>query len=711
MSSVTRSSNSNQKIKVAILGGGPGGVATAFWLTKTKPLRDRFQVTLYETGWRLGGKCASGRNMQEKARSEEHGLHMLMGCYENALGTLRACYSEWQPDPQCPFKTWTDAFKPETHVTCMETTDATGLSWTPWDFRNLPTGPQNETPGDSVVDWDPTKGKPPASGSMTALNDLDGLIFKLSGQLKVLFGRLVDLGLDFDGDYETPLNQVGALANKPPLTGDGTGQFEIVERSLQSLKNRVEYYLRQTCAPSGGGTAAEPTPTPATDPRIRHLLILADLGITILLGWIADFIHGDPDHTKLNALDFREWLRNYGALRISLDSAPIRALYDFTFGYEGGNGTNINNGNMAAGVTLRFALAMVIEHKGAPLYHMSAGMGETVFTPFYRVLMARGVDIKLFHTVTNIQLTPDKSRIGTITVSEEIVPVAGAYDPFVCVKGLDCWRSVPKWQMRPDTPSSKKSARNSDSHSGPDTDCDDEAAADATAAIPTWTHTLRLEKDFDVTVLAVPPAVLASITPDLVAASTDWAQMICKSASVATLSFQLWLNKDLEELGWTLGPTVLSGYAEPFDSWADMSFLVSREDWPDPAPKSIQYFCGGIPILNVPSKIKPMVNAWFATNGAVLWPNAVTRGIGIDPRVVTSDYYRANVSPSELYVQTPKGSVQYRLAQNPGMFGNLFLAGDWTLTTFSGGCFESAIESGLWAAYEIVQWQPPAATP
>lgn len=41
--------------RVVILGGGVGGVTAAFALTQPE-LRGRCEVTLYQMGWRLGGK-------------------------------------------------------------------------------------------------------------------------------------------------------------------------------------------------------------------------------------------------------------------------------------------------------------------------------------------------------------------------------------------------------------------------------------------------------------------------------------------------------------------------------------------------------------------------------------------------------------------------------------------------------------------------------
>src|SRR5581483_8745209 len=75
--------------RVAIVGGGCGAMAAAFELTRPE-LQGQFAVTVYQVGWRLGGKGASGRG--PGGRIEEHGLHLWMGFYENAFRLLRECY-------------------------------------------------------------------------------------------------------------------------------------------------------------------------------------------------------------------------------------------------------------------------------------------------------------------------------------------------------------------------------------------------------------------------------------------------------------------------------------------------------------------------------------------------------------------------------------------------------------------------------------------
>ena len=88
-----------ERVKVAVLGGGCGGLAAAWELTATPALRQRFEVTVYQLGWQLGGKGASGRAPHETAgargqRIEEHGLHIWFGFYEHAFRMLRGAYAE-----------------------------------------------------------------------------------------------------------------------------------------------------------------------------------------------------------------------------------------------------------------------------------------------------------------------------------------------------------------------------------------------------------------------------------------------------------------------------------------------------------------------------------------------------------------------------------------------------------------------------------------
>ena len=84
---------------MAVLGGGMGALAAAWQLVRLDP--GRYDITVYQRGWRLGGKAASGRNRDpgKGLRIEEHGLHILMGFYDHVFHILRTCYDELGPEP------------------------------------------------------------------------------------------------------------------------------------------------------------------------------------------------------------------------------------------------------------------------------------------------------------------------------------------------------------------------------------------------------------------------------------------------------------------------------------------------------------------------------------------------------------------------------------------------------------------------------------
>ena len=64
-------------------------------------------------------------------------------------------------------------------------------------------------------------------------------------------------------------------------------------------------------------------------------------------------------------------------------------------------------------------------------------------------------------------------------------------------------------------------------------------------------------------------------------------------------------------------------------------------------------------------------------------------------------YLRANIDPSERYVLSLPGTVQYRMAADGSGYENLILAGDWTKTDWNVGCIEAAVTSGINAAAAI----------
>ena len=153
---------SNKKQKIAILGGGAGALSAAFGITEVPGWQDQYEITVYQLGWRLGGKGASGRNRTVADRIEEHGLHIWFGYYENAFRAIRTCYAELNRAPNTPLATWDMAFKPHNSIVVQEFVDELRLRdgtvvqerrphlGGPWQTWYVPFGTTPGTPGDEA---------------------------------------------------------------------------------------------------------------------------------------------------------------------------------------------------------------------------------------------------------------------------------------------------------------------------------------------------------------------------------------------------------------------------------------------------------------------------------------------------------------------------------------------------------------------------------
>ncbi|MFZ4718084.1 MAG: NAD(P)-binding protein, partial [Ilumatobacteraceae bacterium] len=99
--------------RIVIVGAGPAGLATAAALTATPGWHDHYEVDIYQMGWRIGGKCATGRNEDAAERIQEHGIHVFGNMYFNSLHLLRDVFEEWNAShPDEPPLLMRDEFLP-----------------------------------------------------------------------------------------------------------------------------------------------------------------------------------------------------------------------------------------------------------------------------------------------------------------------------------------------------------------------------------------------------------------------------------------------------------------------------------------------------------------------------------------------------------------------------------------------------------------------
>jgi uncharacterized protein with NAD-binding domain and iron-sulfur cluster len=684
-------------IKVAVIGGGCASIAAAFELTRPA-LGGRYQVTVYQLGWRLGGKGASGRG--PAGRIEEHGLHLWMGFYENAFRLVRECYAELGRDPaSCPIADWRDAFAPAPVIGVLER--AREGHWLPWTAA-LPT--TDGLPGDEFP-----------SNARWTMADYVG---RMVGLLRSLVESLQMGGQPAAAapDRLGRLLKYGEVASLTALV-EGVAALETMLGDLSRYSENLMLRFLDNLAVNA---RAQLDALAETDPEVRRLWTIIDVTLATLRGIVRFGLMTDPrGFDAIEEYDCREWLLLNGASRQSVDSAYMRGLYDLVFAYEDADATRPR---FAAGQALRGMVRAFFTYRGSFFWRMQAGMGDVVFAPFYQVLKARGVRFEFFHRLENVRLAPSASESPHVEALEFDVQaeIRGGqeYRPLVDVGRVPCWPSAPDWTQLVEGERLR--------HEAWAFECfwDQRRAG---------TRTLHVSRDFDLVVLGVGLGALPHVCREIVARDPRWRAMVDHVKTVATQAFQVWMTADMGELGWSDPPTSLSGFVEPFDTWADMTHLLPREGWSRP-PRALAYFCNVLPDLDgradrahreLPALQREVVrqNAVGFLNRDVghLWANARRApgefrwdvlvdehaGNGADPLTgearFASQFWTANVNPSDRYTLSLPGSSAYRISPLDETYDNLAVAGDWTDCGFNAGCVEAAMMSGRLAAHAIAQ--------
>jgi uncharacterized protein with NAD-binding domain and iron-sulfur cluster len=703
---------------VAILGGGMGALTTAFELSEGN-WREQFErITVYQRGWRLGGKGASSRGAH--GRIEEHGLHVLLGYYDQTFDVMRRCYDELdreRADPSAPIRTWDDAVAPSNLVGVVDAHDG---HWEPWvaSFSPVVGRPGAGTRGADRA----ARPMPSAPASPLAMADL--------------VVRSLRLLIDFFASLPVPDTGGGTIAfSTSPMAparrgADPAASLAAVVQGAALIGvtlplNWAQRVVDQVGAWTGSREMASALPsliapvrrglrsTLRAQPAARRSYDLVELVTANLVGIAVDGLLTNPEgFGSINHLDYREWLFGHGIDPDALASPILRGMYDLVFGYENGDPTRPR---FSAGLGLELATNMLLGYSGALFWKMQAGMGEVIFAPLYEVLRDRGVEFSFFHRVDALHLSEDGRSIASIDlgVQAEVADGPEAYEPLVPVKGLPCW---------PDAPLSAQLG-----------------SADPLRSVDLesfWSprrdvgrRTLVAGEDFDAVVFGISLGMVPHVCGELLVSSAVWRAMVDNVGTVATQALQLWLSEDDAALGWS-GPAgvTVSGFVKPFDTWASMPHLLPAEDWPDTqAPRTIAYFCS---VLDNPAAtdtapdvaearrdVHERARTFLDRHVATLWPDAVQEGafrwaLLCDGTAATSaatngperletQYWRANIDPSDRYVQSLPGSDQYRLQPGKSGFDNLVVAGDWTDNGLNAGCVEGATRSGRLAAAAV----------
>lgn len=707
---MTSPSRSPSPIRVAIIGGGCAALTAAFELSRPAH-RGRYQVTVYQQGWRLGGKGASGRGAAD--RIEEHGLHLWMGFYENAFRLMRECYQELGRDPQaCRIAGWRTAFEPAPDVALTDRLRSG--DWQHW-IAHFPAG--HGEPGDPLTRQNPftvrgylvrsaqllvellraARFRPAAAAAPppAAVLSTGDLLSSLDRVLKL--GQLATTAAVLEA-AELLRSALEALFPQP---ASGDRPQDAVLRLIEAIAAAAHRQLELLVG---------------ADDELRRVWQIADLVLAILRGSIRFNLAFHPrGFDAIDDYDWRTWLKQNGASEGSLDSGFVRAIYDLVFGYQDGD---VRRPALSAAVALRGAMRMFFTYRGSMFWRMGAGMGDVVFAPLYEVLSRRGVKFHFFHRLANVGLAPGGPHVQALDFDVQAeVQGGGEYRPLVPVHGLPCWPAAPDFAQLVDGDRLRAESWNPESH---------------------WetrkvrSLRLKVQEDFDLVLLGVGVAALPHVAQELLQRNDRWRKMVQEVKTAATQALQLWLTPDLRELGWSDGPVNLSGFADPFDTWADMGHLLPAEGW-RVAPKTLAYFCGVLPeppaagealqAASFPAeqrrRVRANVLSFLERDLGTLWPGAVRHPGGFRWELLHAEpepggspaeegqarldtqYYRANVDPSDRFSLSPPGSSRHRISPLDMAFDNLTVAGDWTESGLNSGCVESAVMSGLLASHAL----------
>jgi len=686
-----------KKKRVAVLGGGASAMTTAYYLSRTPELREEYEVTVFQLGWRLGGKGASGRGPH--GRIQEHGLHIFWGFYENAFSLMREAYRVMDRPPTMPLATFDEAFRGRDLLAMEDFFQGLWQRWVvPFPSNARQAGEDSSEPS-----------------SWELIEAVLRVAQQLLGKLKDLVSRVAQPGASLTAQGVSTAEGERLLAEahtQALMAAQGQAQAHSLEGLADKILGAIREFLRWLWN------------------QIAHLIesnfllyqlcVGLDFLIANLVGILADGVL-TKGFNALDGQDYREWLAKHGANPVTLRSVLTRVIYDAAMSMVDGDP---DRQSIAAGSALRALLRIGLTYQGHVAYEFTASMGDAIFGPLYEACRRNGVRFEFFHRVEEVVAERGhggKPRITRLRIGRQVDlkdPAAG-YDPFIYVKNLPCWPEKPNYDQLVQGDQLLRENIDLESFYTP------------------WKNVaervLEVDKDFDQVVFGIPVASVRFLCPTLLELSPAWRKMVQEVASIETQAFQLWLSKDQRALGWTVGSPLLTGYVEPLDTWADMTSLLPREGWAQPnAPLTVAYFCGPLPGPSVPpppterdyparQKEQARQNAvsFLRHDIGVLWPKStqpnspavfdwtllVPSNEGAGEARFESQYWRANVDPSERYTLALPGTREARIRPDSTGFENLAICGDWVDNGFYIGAAEGAVISGM-LAFRAVTGKP-----
>ncbi len=680
------------KQRISIIGGGMAGLSTAYFLSATPTMRARYDITLHQMGWRLGGKCASGRD--KNGRILEHGLHAWFGCYSNAFALMRQVYRDWSPAAGGPKPALNDVFLPRdaSRVGDFENGRKT------WHNVRWPTFPGNPWDEDFPKDFQP---------------------WDIVANLIELLRHLTE-----GGELSKARVAEARHAATQPAMQYASRNAGVRRAAFNFARgDTIEAYLNVAAGLARDNASSNRSTQAAGAEAVRDLVDAAsecachdasrrrgkidgdflaetlEIARAFILGIIDDLLIGSETLDTLDLMDFRQWLVQHGASpELVQRSAAVRSLYNTMFQYVNGD---FARADYAAGTALQVVSRLVATYRGSMMYLVGRGTGEAVIGPLYEVLASHGVKFSFFDKATALVADGSGRHIEAIRFDRQARITGGG--PYLPVKHdgvFPFWPAEPDWSQIEDGDRLEAEAVDFESH--------------WCAEPPVETVELKRGRDFDIAVLAVSVGAMkdfgrpGGMVESLAQVNPRFRRMVENIDLVPSQAVQNWMTPSARQLGHSGAAHAAVSGPEPFDIYADMSHLVQHEGWKaQDRPGSLFYLCSVLATgafarppseADVPQKaymqVREFYGDWLDRHGKAVWPGLATDSMA-------SLYLRANVNPTDCCPGSAAGTTAVRLGAGESGFNNLYLAGCWTRTGMNTTCVEGAVMSGMQAARAI----------
>ena len=690
----TDNSASNKK-KIAILGSGPGGLAAAWALTDTEELRATNEVTVYQVGWRSGGKCATGRYAPAE-HMEQNCAHYLFGCYDNTIQMARDAYGELREAGASWLPKIDDVLLPRNLIAMKQRFKG---KWETW-----------------ILEFPSNSAEPGAKGG-EFLSDYQYTELTLEWLLEAAFGwkfakkvnKIFYEDRKINNILTEPLSIVHGIVHVlAALTFWITKFFvkflfhkhpfldKLFAWMLRGVRAVIWFFDKDKVEHSLG--------------RLRRWTLI-DYALTTVIGSLNDQVFQPGGFESIDHLDFKDWLKQNGATKYGYESPFVDMWYQNSLAFPGGD---VSKTSLSAGVSLLAQMRAMFTYKGAVAFSLDNEVGDSYIAPVYLALKARGVKFNFFHKVEEVTTNPENNEVTGIRIDQQVsmgTNDPADYNPLTEVKGRWVWPGQPdtsQWSEQDQDKWARIKGENP------------EWNLDLESFYSQWQGeqiTLQRGVDFDDVVYAMPHSTIKYSLPSLYENVPKWKSLFDENPVSESQMIRLWFKPTLSELGWDNGPPILSGYEMPYCTWEDDTQLAKLQNWPaGELPGSIACVFGPLSAPIFPpgpedttylpgqrAKVALQSGEFTTRYATGLWPKAgsANNPAGIDPDKLLLQRTRANAGPLEGYLTTWPGSLKTRLKADESEVDGLFLAGDWVRNGLEAGSMEGATMAGFQASRAI----------